>query len=218
MDRKILATIIALVFILGAQMIAKTESKTYKITHYGNCGARVYYQVVAPIDVEIGESFSIDITFDVKEEIRAYTFYFAVLGAGTSWTDYIADDGEVVSAGTIVRTATVTPNEMGAVWVEIHLGFYDGSDNFYFGSSGFGINMPRFKTYNELQSENSELSYNYTSLKQSHDNYEQSHSYSNSEYNSLNSSYNSLESSYNSLQNDYEDLESKYQAVENQCS
>jgi hypothetical protein len=169
-------------------MVPEIKSKTYETTHYGNCGRKVSYQVEAPIDVKIGESFSIDITFDVKEEIRAYTFLIFISGAGASWTNYIADDGDVVSAGTIVRNAGVTPTEIGTVWVEIILGFYDSSDHFHFGSSSFGINMPRFKTYNELQSENSEWSYNYTSLEQSYDNYKQTHSYSDSEYNSLNSS------------------------------
>lgn len=152
-------------------MVPEIESNTYKATHHGNCGRKVYYQVIAPIDVKIGESFSIDITFDVEEEIRAYTFLIFISGAGASWTNYIADDGDVVSAGTIVRNADVTPTEIGTVWVEIILGFYDSSDHFHFGSSSFGINMPRIKTYNELQSENSEWSYNYTSLEQSYDNY-----------------------------------------------
>jgi len=209
MNKKILSILFAGVFLIGSQFVYKADSTTYKITHYGNCGAIVFYQVVAPIDIKILESFSVDITFNVNENIRASTFYIWINGAGTSWENEIADDGELVPAGTIVKTATLAPTKMEAVWVEIHLGFYDSGDDFYFGSSGFGIGMAKYETYNELQSENSELSYDLTTLNQSYNSYRQAHSHSDSEYASLNSTYNSMKSSHNSLQEDYDRLKSQ---------
>lgn len=178
----------------------KTDPTIYEIMHYGNLGAVVYYQVVAPIDVKIGESFSVDINFNVNDEIRVpVNFDVWIHGAGTDWFENIAGDGDVVPAGTITRNPTVKATQMGAVWCDITLGFYDSGDSWYFGSSSFGICMPRSKTYDELQSDYSELELAYNGLED--------------DYESLNSTYESLETDYNLLQVDYDDFLASYDTL-----
>jgi len=197
-----------------------TAYTVYKITHYGNVGAIVFFQVVAPVDAKIGESFSVDIKFTINEEIEASSFFIWIHGAGISWEEKIASMevgvGPKNVSGIISRNVVVTATIMEAVWCDITLGFrqvqYIGTpqENFYFGSSSFGICMPRSETYAELQTENSELSYNYTSLKNEYDTYRNAHSHSDSDYSALNSTYDQYKQGHSYSNNDYANLQSNY--------
>lgn len=210
---------ITLAFLNG---VVRADPVVYEIMHYGNVGAIAWFQVVAPVDIKIGESFSVDIKFTFNEEIEASSFFIWIHGAGISWQETIAS-GEVGVgpkriSGTISRNVAVTATIMEAVWCDITLGFrqvrFIGTpqENFYFGSSSFGICMTRTKTYAELESEYNGLSYNYTTLKNDYDNYRNYHKYSNSEYNTLNSTYNQYVQTHKYSDSEYDNLRSNFDA------
>jgi hypothetical protein len=211
MNKSSLILAVMISMFLTIAVVDKVSPVVYKTMHYGNLGAVVYYHVIAPVDVKIGEDFSVDINFSIQEDILAYTFYIWIHGAGTSWEETIADNGEVVSAGTILRTATIKATEMGAVWCSINLGFYDSGDNWYSGSSSFGICMPRDKTYNELQSD-------YSQLKTTYDNLDVTYESLQNDYDSLQADYDSLDSNYNDLQTNHNSLESSYDSLSSEIS
>lgn len=208
--------IVLLPLMLASLHFGLARATVYEIIHHGNVGATVFYQVVAPVDVKIGESFSVQIDFTANEEIRAYDFNIWIHGAGVDWSDDPApNQWDIISEGGISRTVTVTATERGAVWCDIVLGFYVyyglPQENFYFASTGFGICMPRFKTYDELQfdyndledeydyleHEYESLNTNYQSLQTDYNQYTETHSHSDSEYNSLQSSHNTLNGELN---------------------
>jgi len=185
-------------------------AETY-VKHIGNVGATVWYQIIAPCEVEVNNWFTIDVKFEVDEDIRAYTFFVWIHGSGINHVETIADDGEIIRAGEFTRSIIVKATETGAVWCSISLGFYDEGDHWYYADADYGVCLIRSKTYSSLY-------FDYNTLSTAHGELAAEYAVLQSDLNSLSSSYNSLQSNYDLLRSSYDTLDSRYDALKTEVN